>query len=108
MKLYSIFSKVVHSNIEGPAGHINNRNAIGNAFRVKDEIDTTKDNDQTDVLIFGALYSLIALDPLVLKLLENEKTIPFPDDPDILHDVSIDDLQQTYEFLKRFIEKYKE
>jgi hypothetical protein len=107
MTLYSTFSKVVHSNMAGPAGHVLNRNTIGNAFRRNDETDSIKDVDLTEELISFALYSLMALDPLALILLQDSITKPYPNDPDIILDVSTGDLQQTYEFLKRFIEKYK-
>ncbi|MBA4419528.1 MAG: hypothetical protein C0391_00055 [Anaerolinea sp.] len=107
MILYSTFSKVVHSKIEGPAGHIHNRNTIGNAFRLKDEMDSAKDADMTEELICGAIYSLMALDPLALILLQDNNTKPYPNDPDIIHNIGHEDLNKTYDFLKSFIERYE-
>ncbi len=106
MFIYSQFSNVVHSRIVGPAGHINNRNQIGNSFREIRKGDTTKDSDLTEVLLGGALYLLAALDPLAITLLQETKSQPFPQDPDIIKNIGINDARQFQEFLKTYISHF--
>src|SRR4030042_6799985 len=61
MSLYSTLSGVAHSNIVGPAGHINNRTEIGNAFRPATKKHPSGPN-MIEELLGLAVYSLIALD----------------------------------------------
>ncbi len=105
--LYSTFSKIVHSGIEGPAGHINNRNTIGNAFRENPSKDPLNDAEMAEELIACAIYSLIALDPLAMLLILNEDVEPFSSPTDIINNVGQDEYNKMVEFLHSFIEKYK-
>jgi hypothetical protein len=107
MFLYSIFSGVVHSRIVGPAGHINNQTPIGNAFREVRKGDTANDPNMTEELLGLAIYSLIALDPLALGLIQDNSTQPFPTDPDIVQNIGINDLLQFREFLQSYIKRYE-
>jgi hypothetical protein len=107
MFIYGIFSGITHSRIVGPAGHINNRTPIGNAFREIRAGDTTNDTDMTDVLLGFALYSLIALDPLAFNLIEDKHTHPFPKDPDLIRNVGINDVLKMQDFLQEYIKRYK-
>ncbi|MCJ7584354.1 MAG: hypothetical protein MUO30_06250 [Anaerolineales bacterium] len=107
MILYSIFSGVVHSRIVGPAGHINNRTHIGNAFREVRKGDTTNDPDMTEELLGLALYSLVALDPLALSLIQDNGSQPFPTDSDIIQKIGINDIKQFQDFLQDLIKRYE-
>jgi hypothetical protein len=107
MFLYGQFSTVVHSRIVGPAGHLNNRTTIGNAFREVRKGDTAKDSDFTEVLLGLVMYSLAALDPLAISLLQDNQSQPFPTDPDMFQKIGINDLRQFQEFLRLFISHYE-
>jgi hypothetical protein len=107
MFLYSTFSGITHSRIVGPAGHINNRTPIGNAFREVRPGDTTNDTDMTDVLLGFALFSLIVLDPLALNLIEDKHTHPFPQDLDLIQNIGINDVLNMRKFLQDYIKRYE-
>ena len=107
MFLYSTFSGVVHSRIVGPAGHINNRTPIGNAFREVHKGDTVNDPDMTEELLGLALYSLMALDPLALSLIQDYSSQSFPTDPEIVQNIDINDLQKFLDFLQTFLKRYE-
>ncbi len=107
MFLYGLFSGVVHSRIVGPAGHINNRTHIGNAFREVRNGDTAKDSDMTAEALGIALYSLSALDPFAFTLIQDNTTQPFPNDTDIAIEISIDDVILFRDFLQNFIKRYE-
>jgi hypothetical protein len=105
MLLYGIFSKVVHSRIVGPAGHINNQTFIGNAFREIRGGSTAKDTDMSEELLGFTIYSLIALDPFALALIHDSSSQPFP--VDIAQNIDISDLLQFREFLQNYIKRYE-
>lgn len=105
MILYSALSGVVHSNIVGPAGHINNRTEIGNAYRLA----TKKYPDGSNMIeeLFGlTIYSLLALDPLALELIQNDSVKPFPDDPEMSQNVGDKNAKEFIAFLQKFVDHY--
>jgi len=107
MILYSICSDVVHSRIVGPAGHINNQTDIGKAFREVRVGDPADDPDLTEELLGIALYSLIALDPLAFKLIQDNDSQPFPTDLDSAQKIGLKDLGEFLDFLQGFIKRYE-
>lgn len=107
MILYSIFSGVVHSRIVGPAGHINNRTAISNAFREIRKGDSANDPDMTEELLCLAVYSLVALDPLALSLIQDNDSQPFPTDSDIVQQIGLNDIKEFRDFLQGLIKRYE-
>lgn len=106
MNLYSTLSGVAHSNIVGPAGHINNRNEIGNAFRL-----ATKKypigSDIIEELLGLTVYSLIALDTFALELIQNSSVKPFPNDTGMGKYVDKKDVNKFVAFLQTFVDLYK-
>jgi hypothetical protein len=105
MILYNALSDVTHSRIVGPAGHIYNRTSISNAFR-ESERALSKDADMTEELLGLVLYSLIALDPLAIALIEDNETQPFPNTTALIENLTFGDIQEFTTFLKRFVARY--
>lgn len=105
MLLYSAFSDVTHSRIVGPAGHLYNRTDISNAFR-DSERPQSKDPDMTEELLSLVIYSLIALDPLALALIEDKVAQPFPNPTALLLTLNLDDFQEFTTFLQQFVTRY--
>ena len=106
MMLYSSLTDVTHSNIEGPAGHVHNRTAIGNAFRETPSRDPAKSTDMADELLGLVVYSLIALDPLALALIQDTRSQPFPNDGGLIQSVGLDDAKRFRDFLQVLIGRY--
>lgn len=106
MILYGHLSGVVHSNITGPAGHINNRTNIGNAFRLGTTKYPSGSKGIIDELLGLTVYSLYFLDPFALKLIQMSEVNPFPKDPEIEHHVDGNDVNGFHVFLQRFLDKY--
>ena len=106
MTLYSALSNVAHSRIEGPAGHIHNRTPIGIAFRESPNRKPATGTDMTEELLGLAVYSLIALDPLALTLIEDRKSQPFPIDTGLIQNVGINDAKEFHNFLQGLVDRY--
>ncbi|PKO12232.1 MAG: hypothetical protein CVU39_25120 [Chloroflexi bacterium HGW-Chloroflexi-10] len=105
MILYSVLSGVVHSNLVGTAGHINNRTEIGNAFRIA----TKKYPDGSNMIeeLLGlSIYSLLALDPLALRLIQNDNVKAFTNDTDMPHNVGDKNAKEFVVFLQKIINRY--
>lgn len=105
MILYGTLSGVIHSNITGPAGHINNRTEIGNAYRLA----TEKYPDGSNMIeeLFGlTIYSLLALDPFALELIQNDSVKPFPDVPEMSQNVGDKNSKEFIAFLQKFTDRY--
>lgn len=105
MILYSTLSSVAHSNAVGSAGHINNRTNIGNAFRLATEKYPDGSN-ATEELLGLTVYSLVALDPLALILIQNNSVKPFPNDPDIFQNVGNKNIKEFNDFLQKLVDRY--
>ena len=106
MILYSALSGVVHSNSVGPAGHINNRTEIGNAYRLA----TEKYPDGSNMIeeLFGlTVYSLLALDPLALKLIQNDNVQAFPNDPEMSQNIGNTNAKEFVAFLQKLADRYR-
>ncbi len=102
MILYGTLSGIVHSDMEGPAGHINNYTEIGSAFRQR----TKKYPDGVNVIeeLLGlTVYSLIALDPFALGLIQNFTAQPFSNDPNMAQNVGDQDFKEFIAFLQRIM-----
>lgn len=108
MTIYGHLSGVVHSKITGPAGHINNRTNIGNAFRLATKKYPSGTKSSIDEYLGLTVYSLCALDPLALELIQNSEVKPFPNDPDLIQHVGINDAKEFLGFLKKFLDRYGE
>lgn len=105
MILYSALSGVVHSNIVGPAGHISNRTEIGNAYRLATEKYPNGSNMIEE--LFGlTIYSLLALDPLALELIQNDSVKPFPDDPEMSQNVGNKNASEFIAFIQKVVNRY--
>ena len=107
INLYSTLSGVVHSRIVGPAGHINNRTNIGNVFRETTNLNSVNDTGMPEELLGLVFYSLVALDPLALILIQDDSTQPFPTDPSFVLYLGINDVKEYRDFLQRIISRYK-
>jgi len=106
MILYSVLSGVVHSNIVGAAGHINNRTEIGNAFRIA----TKKYPDGSNMIeeLLGlSVYSLLALDPLALRLIQNDNINAFNNDPNMSQNVGDKNAKEFVVFLQKLKNRYE-
>lgn len=106
MILYGHLSGVVHSNITGPAGHINNRTNIGNAFRLGTAKYPSGTKGMIDELLGLTVYSLYFLDPFALKLIQMSEVKPFPKDPEIEHNVDGNDVNGFHVFLQKLLDQY--
>jgi hypothetical protein len=107
MILYSALSGVVHSRIVGPAGHINNRTNIGNVFRETNNLDSVNDTGMLEELLGLVFYSLVALDPLALILIQDDSTQPFPTDSNIVAHVGLIDAKELHDFLRILVKRYE-
>jgi hypothetical protein len=105
MILYSILSGVVHSNSVGPAGHINNRTEIGNAFRLATEKYPDGSN-MIEELLGLTVYSLSALDPLALEFIQNDNVKPFTNDPEMPLNVGDKNAKEFVAFLQKIVDRY--
>ena len=105
MILYSTLSGVAHSKVVGPAGHINNRTEIGNAFSLATEKYPSGSN-MIEELLGLTVYSLIALDTLALQLIQNSSVKPFPDDPAMAQNVGNKDTKEFVDFLQKLVDRY--
>ena len=90
----------------GPAGHINNRNQIGNAFREVHEGDTVNDFDLTEVLLGEAIYLLAALDQFALRLINDTKSLAFPTDPNLVRNIGLKGVREFQKFLETYISHF--
>jgi len=107
MILYGALSGVVHSRLTGPAGHINNQTKIGNVFREVKHQDSSNNIGISEELLGFIVYSLAALDPLALALIQDNTTQPFPTDPSFAFYLGIDDVKEYRDFLQRLIRRYE-
>ena len=105
MILYSTLSGVAHSNVVGPAGHINNHTEIGNAFRLATEKYPSGPN-MIEELLGLTVYSLIALDTLALELIQNNSVKPFPNDPGMAQNIGNIDAKEFVDFLQKLVDRY--
>ena len=106
MILYSTLSGVVHSNSVGPAGHINNRTEIGDAFRLATEKYPSGSNMIIEELLGLTIYSLLALDKLALELIQDVNAKPFPNDPNMTHKIGSKDAKEFIDFLQKLVDRY--
>jgi hypothetical protein len=105
MILYSTLSGVAHSNIMGPAGHINNCTEIGNAFRLATEKYPSGPN-MIEELLGLTVYSLFALDTLALELIQNSSVKPFSNDPGMAQILGNKDANEFVDFLQKLVDRY--
>ena len=89
----------------GPAGHINNHTEIGNAFRLSTEKYPSGSN-MIEELLGLTVYSLIALDTLALKLIQNSSVKPFPNDPGMVQNVGSKDAKEFVDLLRKLVDRY--
>jgi hypothetical protein len=106
MILYSALSGVAHSNAVGPAGHINNRTDIGNAFRLATKKYPSGANSMIEELLGLTVYSLLALDALALGLIQNSSVKPFSNDPGMAQNVGNKDAKEFVDFLQKLVDRY--
>jgi hypothetical protein len=106
MILYSVLSGALHSNVTGPAGHINNRTDIGNAFRLATEKYPSGTKGSIEEFLGLTVYSLCALDPLALGLIQNSDIKPFPNDPNLVQYIGANDAKEFIGFLQKLIFRY--
>ena len=106
MILHSALSGVVHSNVVGPAGHINNRTIIGNTFRLATKKYPSDAKGSIDEILSLTVYSLYALDTLALELIQNNSVKPFSHDPDIAQNLGAEDAKKFIDFLQKLIDRY--
>lgn len=106
MILYSHLSGVVHSNVTGPAGHINNRTNIGNAFRLATKKYPSGAKGSVEEFLGLTVYSLCALDPLALGLIQKSDIKPFPNDPNLVQHVGANDAKDFLGFLQKLVDRY--
>ena len=106
MVIYSRLSGVVHSNVTGPAGHINNRTNIGNAFRLATKKYPSGTKSSIEEFLGLVVYSLCALDPLAIELIQNREVRPFPKDPYLELNVGTKDAKELLGFLQKLVGRY--
>ncbi|OGV95902.1 hypothetical protein A2W24_01040 [Microgenomates group bacterium RBG_16_45_19] len=106
MIIYSTLSGITHSNIVGPAGHINNHTEIGNAFRLATEMYPSG-STMIEELLGLTVYSLIALDTLALELIQNSSVKPFPNDPGMVQNVGSKDAKEFGDLLRKLVDRYR-
>lgn len=106
MVLYGLLSNIAHSRVEAAAGHIFDATAIGDAFREIPFGQPKPPPEMTEVLLAVAVYSLIALDPLALALVNDTGTRPFPTDKALIAKVGIADTRDFLKFLQGLVQKY--
>jgi len=107
MILYGALSGVVHSRLAGAAGHVNNQTKIGNVFREVEHQDSSNNVGIPEELLGFVVYSLMALDPLALALIQDNITQPFPTDPSFVAFVGINDAKEYRDFLQNLIKRYE-
>lgn len=106
MVLYSLLSNVTHSRLEGPAGHLLDQTSIGAAFRLDLTSSPEGGADMTDDLCAGIVYALLALDPILVEIIDYKSLAIFPIDPDVLIYLSKDDLVSFQDFLQKYQDEY--
>jgi hypothetical protein len=107
MIIYGRLSGVVHSDVTGPAGHINNPTNIGNAFRLATKKYPSGTKRSIDEFLGLTVYSLCALDPLALELIQNSEVTPFPNDPDLVQYIDTNDAKEFLGFLQKLVDRYE-
>jgi hypothetical protein len=105
MILYSALSGVVHSNVVGPAVHINNCTEIGNAFRPATK-KYPHGSKMLEELLGLTVYSLIALDTFAFELIQNRSVMPFSNDPSMAQNVGSKDAKEFGDFLQKLVVRY--
>ncbi len=106
MVLYGILSGILHSNIFGPAGHINNQTLIAKKYRDSESRVSNRGIGLYDVLLGLSVYALGALDSFALQLIQDTKTQPFLTTPIIELDLEINDTKEFHDFLLGLINRY--
>src|SRR5574341_573277 len=105
MRLYGYLSNIAHSKKEGTASHVFEENAIGEAFLYM--LPHSKPNEgMADLVLLMICYTLGAIDPITLKVLNLNDFQAFPNDESIDKYVSKSDLLRLKNFLSQMIIKY--
>jgi hypothetical protein len=101
MFIYGRLSDVAHSKLEGTVGHLLDFTFIGEAFRKNLQFTQDSIIDSSHEILYLICYSLIALDTIVSKVLNDPAMKKIPEDRAILKYVQKNDLINLYHFLSK-------